>query len=183
MAAGIKLGSSIQYGAVSYPCSIRGVWSVLHNDLTATAETSTVLLNPATYAGTAVYPAEVAAGTRLLLRTRMLATVTTVTTAPEVCIFGGWGPETAYTEGTGVFTTDGTVTWSRLDNPAAGSSGITMPISATGYRDTTYRYGDIHDISGTDLLGCRWIIALTKTAGVVSGGADTKVQLLGCLIN
>lgn len=183
MGAGTKLGTSIQYGAVSYPCSVRGVWTLLHNDLTATAETSTVLLNPATYASTAVYPAEVTAGTRLLLRCRMLATVTTVTTAPEVCIFGGWGSESAYTESTGTFTTDGTVTWSRLDNPAAGSSGITMPLSATGYRDTTYRYGDIYDISGTDLLGCRWIIALTKTAGAVSGAATNTVQLLGCLIN
>lgn len=183
MAAGIKLGSSIAFGAVSYPCSIRGAWHVLHNDLTATAETSTVLLNPATYAGTSVYPAEVSAGTRLLIRARMKATVTTVTTVPEVCLFGGWGPETAFTEATGAFTTTGDVTWSRLDNPAAGSAGITLNLTNTGYRDSTYYYGDIYDISGTDLLGARWLLGLTKTAAVVSGGSDTKVQLLACLIN
>jgi len=121
MAAGIKLGVQAQEGAPSYPVSVRGEWRVIHSNLALTAETSTVLLNPGTYA--------------------------------------------------------------RLDNPAAGSTGITLTPTTAGYRDTTYRYGDIYDITGIDLLGANYLLALTQTAGVVTGGTDQTIELLACAIN
>jgi len=182
MAAGIKLGVQAQEGAPSYPVSVRGEWRVIHSNLALTAETSTVLLNPGTYASTGVIPVELPSCTRLLLRVRTKL-ITGVTTNPVVCIFGGWGPAASYTQGTGVFLTDGTITWSRLDNPAAGSTGITLTPTTAGYRDTTYRYGDIYDITGIDLLGANYLLALTQTAGVVTGGTDQTIELLACAIN
>jgi len=182
MAAGVKMGVQAQDGAISYPVSVRGQWTVAHRDLSATAETSTVLLNPGTYAGTNVVPVELPSCTRLLMRLRTKL-ITGVTTSPVVCIYGGWGPAASYTQSTGVFLTDGSITWSRLDNPAAGSTGVTLTPTTAGYRDTTYRYSDIYDITGTDLLGAQYLLALTQTAGVVTGGTDQAIELLVMAIN
>lgn len=117
MAAEVKLSAGVPAGQVVYPASVVGAWTVIHTNLSSTAETAAVLKRPATYAGTGI-------------------TITLTTTATDDKI-----------------------------------------------RDNTYRYSDCYDIAGTDLIGAKWIVALTETAASISGGADTTVALMAMALN
>lgn len=188
MAAETKLGAEMQGGDITYPASVKGSWSVIHSNLSSTAETAAVLKRPATYAGTGVIPARVhPATTRLLIMARYAQGTSTVTTSPVVRLYAVYGPDASFNPSTGAFLDDGTVIFRRIDSGTSTGTGVTLTLTTTAtddkIRDTTYRYSDCYDIAGTDLLGAKWILALTETAANISGGADTTVALMAMALN
>ena len=185
MGQSVKLGSSIGSGSLVYPSSIVAGWNVIHDNLTDTAESASALVRPATYASTYVYPAKIhEAGSRLFLRARHDPGITNVATAPKVRIYGAYGPDASLNPTTGVFLDDGTVTWVRLDNNAAATSASAITFSYSGFRDSTYRYTDLVSSAGYDLLGCKWVVALTETAAATfTGGSSTVIELMACVVS
>lgn len=175
-------------GGVSYPSSVVGEWMVLHANLTTAAESATELLRPSV--------TTLNAGTRLLrvtgackgimLRARYDPTITTVTTAPVVRIYGITGDELATA---GVLDDAGLNPPERLDASTAAAAGLTftpVALAAGNLRDGTYAYTDIVTVSGSPFIDCRgakWIMALTETAANVSGGANTVVELMVKALN
>lgn len=182
---GAVCGSSVDFsaGSIVYPAGIQSSWTVIHGNLTATAESGTALVRPSTYAGADVYPMSVhASGARLFLRARHDPGVTNVATAPKVRIYGAYGPDASFTPSTGTFLDDGSVTWVRLDNNAAATAATALTFSYSGFRDTTYRYTDLIASDGYDLRGCKWVVALTETAAATfTGGSSTVIELLACV--
>lgn len=188
MAAETVLTANTPSGLITYPASVQGTWVTLHGNLSATAETAAVLKRPATYAGSLVYPARVhPSTTRVLIRARYKQGTSTVTTSPIVRLYAAYGPDASFTASTGTFLDDGTVQFMRIDTGSSTGAGVTLTLTTTAtddkLRDTTYRYSDAYDIAGTDLLGAKWIVALTETAANISGGADTVVELQALALN
>ena len=185
MGAQVKLGASFGSGAISYPAGIVGNWTVIHGNLTDTAESASVLVRPSTYASAYVYPARVhEAGARLLLRMRHDPGVTNVATAPKVRIYGAYGPDASFTPSSGVFLDDGTITWVRLDNNAAATAPSALTFSYSGMRDSTYRYSDLIATDGYELRGCKWVVALVETAAATfTGGSSTVIELMAAVVS
>lgn len=187
MGAVATSGCEIVSGDVTFPASVKAQWVTLHGNLSDTAESATVLLRPATYASAFVYPMRIhAAATRISIMARYKQGTSTVTTSPVVRIYGIWGADSVVTPA-GVISDDGTAIIRRLDNGSSNNAGITLTLTtaaaADKIRDTTYRYSDEYDITGVDLRGAKWLLALTETAASISGGADTVVELLAMATN
>ena len=188
MGVEVKLGCGLESGAITYPASVKAQWTTVHGNLSDTAETATVLLRPATYASAFVYPARIHhSATRISIMARYKQATSMVTTTPVVRIYGIWGADTVVNASTGAIADDGTAIIRRLDNGASNGAGITLTLTtaaaADKMRDTTYRYSDEYDITGVDLRGAKWLLALTETAASISGGADTVVELLAMATN
>lgn len=181
MAAQVNAGVSGEAGSagVGYPGSAYSNWVIIHGDLTAAAESATILLRPLTYGGANARPLQVGPGaTRIILRTRYLQG-STITTAPVVRFYGVWGPAPT---AAGVFDDDLNIPM-RLDNADSNAAGLTIPLGATNTEDirtTTYRYGDAYSLDALDMQGAPYLLALPETAAVVSAGS---VQLMALLEN
>jgi hypothetical protein len=167
-------------GPVSYPGSSQGDWVTVHDNLTATAMSAAVLLRPFTYSSTNVHPVKVPPGAvGFKLRSRCLSDVTTVGTQPKICVYGICGPDPT---SAGVFLDDGTNWAERIDsNGDADADGLTLTIQAAvaaRTRDSAYSYSDVFPTDGRyDARGNSWVMVLTHTASVVSGGSGTIVAL------
>lgn len=185
-----NLGASIPTagGGVSFPSSVASDWTLLHANLAATAETATELLRPtSTTLDSGVRLLKVSGACKgIMLRARYDPTITTVTTAPVIRLYGITG--TAPTAD-GVLSDTGANPPERLDALTAAATGLTVTPVALGagnLRDGTYAYTDVLIVSGSpffDLRGCKWILALTETAANVSGGANTVVELMAKALN
>lgn len=194
MGAGVRIGGDITGGPVCYAGYAQTDWVVVHSDLTATAQTSTVLNTPATYSNSAVKPCRVPPwANRVLARLRYSVGITGITTAPQVCLYGVYGPESGYTESTGAFANDGTMRFARIDSAAQSTTGSEFSIDGTNnIRDSVYKYSTIlGDASGTnlamgcgfDLRGCSWVLPLTSRAAATIAGTGSTVQLEIAFIN
>jgi hypothetical protein len=192
MGAGKRLGLDISAGDVVYSGFAQTDWTIAHNDLKATAETSAVLLRPGSYSNANVFPVRVPANAvRVLVRARYATGISDISTAPVVALYGAYGPDTAFTESTGVFDDTGLIRWARLDTSQSGATVGAVTIStapSTDTRDGTYKYGSfVGDRSGSDIQwpcgfdtrGAKWVMALVSTAGVInpSGGGSGAIQL------
>lgn len=185
MAAATSLGAEMQGGDVTYPASVKGSWTIIHSNLVTAAESATILKSPATYGGPAV-PARVhPATTRLLVMARYATATTAVATSPVVRLYAVYGPDASFDAGTGAFLNNGTVIFRRIDSGTSTGTGITLTLTTAATADkicdATYRYSDCYDIAGTDLLGAKWILALTETAASVTGSAT--VELVAMALN
>lgn len=185
MAAATSLGAEMQGGDVTYPASVKGSWTIIHSNLVTAAESATILKSPATYGGPAV-PARVhPATTRLLVMARYATATTAVATSPVVRLYAVYGPDASFDAGTGAFLNNGTVIFRRIDSGTSTGTGITLTLTTAATADkicdATYRYSDCYDIAGTDLLGAKWILALTETAASVTG--STTIELMAMALN
>lgn len=187
MGAGKRLGLDVSAGNIVYPAFAQTDWTIIHNDLRATAESAGVILQPGTYSNSNVYPIRVPQNAnRILTRVRYATAISACATQPVVAIFGAYGDDSAFNESTGVFNDTGSIRWARLDTAQSNApAGIQHTITPTSdIRDSTWKYGVINgEATGTtlvlgcgfDLRGCKWVLALTTTAASVTGG--TTVQL------
>jgi hypothetical protein len=193
MGAGVRIGGNITGGPVCYAGYAQTDWVVVHSDLTATAETSTVLRTPATYSNSNVKPIRVPPwANRLLARLRYSVGITGITTAPAVSFYGVYGPEAGYTESTGAFANDGTMRFARIDANMS-LSGTSFTIDGTNdVRDSLYKYSTIlGEVSGSavslgvgfELRGCSWVLPLTATAAATITGTGSTVQMEVAFIN
>ena len=157
--------------AIVLPGSGRSSWHTIHTDLTAAAESASILLRPLTFANTTnVRIIEVPEGVTRFFARGQYPQASTLTTNPVVRFYGIDGPDLATTN---TLLDDGSYQWLRLDNADSGSAGLTISLDTTNDgRDTTYKYTDcVPDLTGIDLQGCRWLLALGSTAAVISAGA------------
>ena len=88
-------------------------------------------------------------------------------------VYGGY-------TGTGAFPDDATAYTLRLDNVDANAAGVTMTAAiAAQLRDTSFEYTDIMpDLTGWDLMGCDYLIALIETAASITGSGTLQVMAL-----
>lgn len=164
-------------GGLVYPCSVRGQPTLIHSDLTQTANTGAELLRPLSATTSYIVPAHLRSGTRISVWARYLR-ASTVTTNPVVRLYAVYGSLSS-----GASVDDGTVQWRRIDNSDANATGITLTISSgADGRDTTYAYTDEMPSTtvGYDAKGAWYILALVETAAVVSAGS---VQLYAMALN
>jgi len=185
-----RLGAGIPAagGGVSYPSSVFGDWTVLHADLSADAEGATELLRPTV--------TTLDAGVRLLrisgackgimLRARYDAAASSVTNA-VIRLYGITGAEPT---ADGVLSDTGANPVERLDAATAAATGLTVTMAAAAaasmLRDNVYRYTDVLTVSGSpffDVRGAKWIMALTETKGVATGGTFTTIELMAKALN
>lgn len=194
MGAGVRIGGNITGGPVCYAGYAQTDWIVVHSDLTATAETSTVLRTPATYSNSNVKPCRVPPwANRVLARARYSVGITAIATPAAVSLYGVYGPESGYTESTGAFANDGTMRFMRLDSNLMSINGTAYGIDGTNnIRDSLYKYTDVNgEISGAnlqvgcgfDLRGCSWVLPLTTTAAASITGTGSTVQLEIAFVN
>lgn len=185
MAAEVKLSAGIPAGNVTYPASVTGNWTIIHNNLVTAAESATILKSPATYGGPAAPAAVSPATTRLLIMARYATATTAVTTSPVVRLYAVYGPDASFTPSTGTFLNDGSVIFRRIDSATSTGTGITLTLTTAATADkicdATYRYSECYDIAGTDLIGAKWILALTETAASVTG--STTIELMAMALN
>ena len=188
MGAGKRLGLDISAGNIVYPGFAQTDWTIIHNDLKASAESAGVILQPGSYSNSNVFPIRVPQNAnRILTRVRYATAISACATQPVVAIFGAYGDDSAFTESTGVFNDTGSIRWARLDiaasNQAAGTQHTITP--ASDIRDATWKYGIINgDSTGTNLLlgcgfdlrGCKWVLALTTTAASVTGAGAVQLE-------
>lgn len=188
MGAGKRLGLDVSSGNIVYPAFAQTDWTIIHNDLKATAESAGVILQPGSYSNSNVFPIRVPQNAnRILTRVRYATAISAVTTSPSIAIFGAYGDDSAFTESTGVFNDTGSIRWARLDNAqsnsSSGSAHVITP--ASDIRDSVWKYGIITgDSTGTsyqlgcgwDLRGCKWVLALTTTAASVTGAGSVQLE-------
>lgn len=175
-------------GGTTYPASTVGTWVILHENLSSTAESATELLRPTvTTLNAGVRLLRVSGACKgIMLRARYDPTITTVTTAPIVRIYGITGDELATA---GVLSDTGANPPERIDALTAAAAGLTftpVALGAGNLRDGTYAYTDVATVSGSPFFDCRgakWILALTETAANVSGGTFTTVELMVKALN
>jgi hypothetical protein len=183
-----KGGAEIASGSITYPASVKGSWVIAHDNLSATAESATVLMRPSSYSNTNVHPIYIHDGaTRVTLMARYDDAVSTVTTSPVIRVYGVYGPDDAVSAAGVIDETKATVR--RLDNADSNAAGITLTLetaaSAGCINDGTYLYSNelASSLDGIDLRGAKWLLVLTETAASVSGGANTVVACEAMLLN
>ncbi len=188
MANVVKLSCSPDGLTLTAPASVKGDWTVVHANLSAAAESSTVLMRPSSYSNANVYPARIhPAATRVTLMARYDDAVSTVTTSPVIRVFGVYGPDDAVSAAGVIDETKAIVR--RLDNADSNAAGITLTLetaaSAGCIADGTYLYSNelASSLDGIDLRGAKWLLVLTETAASISGGANTTVACMAMLIN
>lgn len=167
IATATSLGAPVVTGGVVVPASVRGQWTTICSNVEATAESAGVLLRPLSATSSYIIPAKVG-GSCTRFYVRMQYTVgTTVGTNPVFRFYGVYGALTS-----GSFLDDGTVFAIRLDSADCNAAGVTITASTGAQiRDTTYEYTDISpDLTGWDLMGCDYVIALIETAGSITSG-------------
>lgn len=169
----VQASASIPAGGTSYPVTVKGVWVTIHDDLEATAETSTVLNRPLSNTGTNAHPAKVSdGGGKWMVRAKYAKASSP--TSPKMCIYAIYGEPGS----DGNFADDGTVPVIRLDNSDSGAAGVEITIDPTNdICDGTYRYSDPITFTPSDALGAWYILALTHTAASSVAGAVT-LQLM-----
>jgi len=188
MAIGSLLKAGATSGAITntHPCSVKGQWITAHDNLSATAETSTVLLKPYSATTSTLHWVRVPDNcTRVYVRGKNTATMTGVTTQPVVRIIGayptspGAAADAAIESAGGPSGTVGNAghcTFGRIDNADANATGLTLAIATTGnLEDDTYEYTDWTAIDGYDLRGASYVAMLTETAASVSGIGNQTV--------
>lgn len=151
--------------------SAKSDWVTAVSNSNATADSSSVLLNPT--ASTAATALPIPEGcTRILLRQRVSASGTTVGTLAIVIPIA--------VDKNGVPT--------RLDSGTLGAAGLTMPLDSTlasnylganmaaferpGSDTSAYRYGVPVSLTPMDCLGGQWLYVLRSTASNHTGGAS-----------
>jgi hypothetical protein len=164
-----SLGCLIDQGKVVCPISVKGSWTDICSNVEATAESSAVLLRPFSATSSYIVPGTVSVGTRLVVRMKYTAG-TTVGTNPVFRFYGVYGKFD-----NGAFADDGTVYALRIDNADANATGVTITASTGAQiRDTTYEYTDpLPDLTGWDLMGAHYVLALIETAGSITSGTGT----------
>jgi hypothetical protein len=166
-------------GGITYASSIFGEWVQVHDNLSTTAITSSVLLNPGSYSNTNIHPLIIGIGTKIRLMTKFDKSVTTITTSPSVQVYGSNQlPDT-----NGAYPS-GTLFW-RLDASTftASATALTMSAASSSQQDGTYAYSTTYSNAGYDLLGAKSVIVLHSVASSISGGADTVCRVLAQVIN
>jgi hypothetical protein len=188
MGSSIKLGCMNDGLTLTAPASVKGDWAIVHANLSATAESATVLMRPSSYSNANVYPARIhAAATRVTLMARYDDAVSTVTTSPRVRVYGVYGPDDAVSEAGVIDETKAIVR--RLDSADSNANGITLTLETAAsegcINDGTYLYSNelASSLDGIDLRGAKWLLVLTETAASVSGGANTVVACEAMLLN
>ena len=168
-------------GGLVYPASCRGEIVQIHDDLTAVAETATVLLRPQSTTSANVHPIRVGGASVRFDFWLRYPQASTLTTSPVVRFYGAFPVtepgRTALIEGSSL-PDDGTVVYRRLDAVSGAGQTITI-VTATDLRDTTYKYSAAASLTGTDMKGATAIFALTETAGVISAGTIQLQAVLG----
>jgi hypothetical protein len=186
MGSSIKLGCLNEGLTLTAPASVKGDWAIVHENLSATAESATVLMRPSSYSNANVYPARIhPAATRVTLMARYDDAVSTVTTSPRVRVYGVYGPDDAVSAAGVIDETKAIVR--RLDSADSNANGITLTLetaaSAGCINDGTYLYSNEYDTTGIDLRGAKWLLVLTDQAASISGGANTTVACMAMLLN
>lgn len=188
MGAGKRLGLDVSSGNIVYPAFAQTNWTIIHNDLKATAESAGVILQPGSYSNSNVFPLRVPQNAnRILTRVRYDTAISAVATLPQLAMFGAYGDDADFNESTGVFNNAGLIRWARLDTAASNAStGTQHTINpSTDIRDSVWKYGTIvGDITGTsyqlgcgwDLRGCKWVLALTTQAASVTGAGSVQLE-------
>lgn len=163
-------------GSPNNPSSVETNWVQCHDNIEATADAASVLLKPWNSAKTSFHWVRVPElATRLLVRGKVDAAATTISTAPVVWIVGAHGGDPSTT--TNNFTdTPGATTfakYTRLDNADQDATGITLTLCVTtqGMEDASYVYGNPYNLDGFDLKGARYVGLMVATAASVTGGA------------
>lgn len=145
------------------PGSVQSNWVLAHGLLTATAQTSAELLNPASTNSANVYPIEVPFGaTRVLLRMRVDDAASANGTPPVVRLLG----------------LDANSLPIRIDNVDSSAAGITLTWTSSDMTDGTDDFSDPSSLTGYDLLGCKTLYVLCETAGVFTGTTDAEAWVL-----
>ena len=164
-------------GTPSVPISARGTWIDVHDSLTDTAATPTVLARPFTYSSTYVRPLVCKGFTRFFARAYYSQGASAITVHPKVRFYGVYGEPTA----PGVYPDDDTVQYIRLDDTSSWTAaGMTLTIDPTNdNRQTTYRYTNL-GLSGVsvDAQGCWSILPLVETAAAGTNLTVCKLQIL-----
>lgn len=184
----IKPGTSAHVSSgASYPSAVHGSWLVLHDDLTATAETSTVLLRPFTTASANVHPCHVPdLCSRMFLRGRY-PEASTITTNATVRLYGTLGELNSsdwFTDtDSGAESSISDQIPVRLDN-AIGSGVAVLLADLSDMRMTTYKYGQLiqsgyDGLYSFDTFGCKYVFALTESAAVISAGTAQLMVAFG----
>ena len=116
MGAGKRLGLDVSAGNIVLPAFAQTDWTIIHNDLKATAESAGVILQPGTYSNANVFPIRVPPNAnRILTRVRYATAISAVATQAQVAMFGAYGDDSYFDESTGVFNDTGSIRWARLD--------------------------------------------------------------------
>lgn len=163
-------------GQVVYPASARTAFRVAIADLTATAATATVLLNPLTFTGVSAQVIPLGPrSTRVIVRGRVTSATTAVATSPVVRLYAFAGDPSDLTTCTPI---------GRVDADTWTAAGLTLTFDATPSATdmftntngaTTYRYTNTLPTASTgvgyDCLGASFIVALTETAASITDGA------------
>lgn len=168
MAIGAVIGGSGSgVGPIVTTASVKSSWIVCHDNLKATAETSTVLLTPWNTATSAAHWVKIPdACTRVLIRARCLVGISSVSTQPVVKLYvtDGTPNSSGAISGTPTASNFGEIT--RIDNADALAAGLTLTLATTGtnLEDATYAYSDPYDLTGFDCKGGSYFLMLTSTA-------------------
>jgi len=162
-------------GGITYASNIFGEWVQVHDNLNATAISSSVLLNPGSYSSTDIHPLIINVGTKLRVMAKFPTATSTVTTQPIVRIYGA----NQVPDSSGVYPT-GTVFW-RLDGSTWTATNLTVTMeasSANRQTDGTSAYTTPYSNDGYALLGAKSVLVLHSQATSVA-----STTLLAQVIN
>jgi len=171
-------GAKFLAGQVVYPCSVKGLWTTIHNNLIATASSAANLVKPYNMADTNAILVRVPDNaTRCIIRGKCAVALSVATTSPVINVFG------MFTASNDLKTGDALpadATFERLDitDPAAANATgqtLTFTISSanTAIQDATYNYSQ--KTASIDLKGASYVMILVATAGatLTNGGTPT----------
>ncbi len=173
-------GTGSSSGQIVVTASVKSSWVVCHDNLKATAETSTVLLTPWNTATSAAHWVRIPDQcTRVLIRARNAASMTSAGTAPVVrCYITDGTPNSAGAiSGTITSANFGEIT--RIDNVDSAAAGVTLTLSTnTNLEDGSYEYSDPPDLTGYDCKGGSYFLMLTETASTADAAVVGQCRFI-----
>lgn len=177
-------GASIPAGSIMYPASVKGIWTTIHKNLSATASTAANLAKPYNMADTNAVLVEVHDGaTRAIIRGKAAVALSAVATSPVIQVYG------MYTNTRGLKTGDALppdATFERVDitDPAAANAaGLTLTFAASSgnaaLQDATFNYSQ--KTAAIDVKGAAYLLVLVATASSMTNGGTPTAEV--CLLN
>lgn len=153
-----------------------GVVQVIHDSLTATANTAAELLHPTSVTSANFHWCKRSPRARAGYLSARYPKAATVTTDPAVRLVGAWPttviPQSSLAENSvGALATDGTWFIRRLDVATAAGTATTLDLVTSGassMNDATFAYTD--ESAAFDLLDCWYFGLLVETAAVINAG-------------
>lgn len=173
-------GANFLAGQVVYPSSVKGIWTTIHNSLSATASTAANLATPSNLSDANQVWVRVPDNcTKAIIRGKCAVAVSAVATSPVIYVYGMETNSNSLKTGDSL-PSDAYISRRDPAKPAAANAtGLTLTFSAepstTNNKDATYQYS--YETAQIDVEGAAYVSIMVQTAASMTAGGTPTADI------